>query len=225
MESKVFIVYRTTNLLNQRYYIGVHNLARPWYKGSGAILKRAIKKYGKEYFERQTLYEFADESSAYQKEAELVTIDKIKSDPLIYNVKPGGRGGRSGMITVKDASTGEKVGYVHREHPNVTSGVWVHVHKGNNTWKTALQIRKQMIDTGTNKHWRTRQNQNHTLEAKIKISNSLRGRKQSLETKIKRAKTMKISGNTNYVSTCNYCNFTGIGPAMRRWHFDNCKLK
>ena len=29
----------------------------------------------------------------------------------------------------------------------------------------------------------------------------------------------------NLIHTCTYCNKTGKGPTMRRWHFDNCKHK
>ena len=40
------IVYKTTNLINGKIYIGKDMKNNPNYLGSGTILRRAIKKYG-----------------------------------------------------------------------------------------------------------------------------------------------------------------------------------
>jgi len=45
------IVYKTTNIVNGKYYIGVTNGKDPGYLGSGRVLLSAIKEYGK-----KTLY-------------------------------------------------------------------------------------------------------------------------------------------------------------------------
>jgi len=42
------IIYKTTNLINGKYYIGKDKYNNPSYLGSGFILYQAIKKYGKE---------------------------------------------------------------------------------------------------------------------------------------------------------------------------------
>ena len=49
-------VYKITNLLNGKFYIGVHaghNTKNYW--GSGCAIKAAIKKYGKEFFSREII--------------------------------------------------------------------------------------------------------------------------------------------------------------------------
>lgn len=52
------IIYKTTNIINNKIYISVHNNTNPKYLGSDEKLKRAIKKYGKENFIRETIEEF-----------------------------------------------------------------------------------------------------------------------------------------------------------------------
>ena len=52
-----YTVYKTTNLINSKIYVGLHvtsNLEDD-YLGSGSQLKSAVKKYGKENFKRETL--------------------------------------------------------------------------------------------------------------------------------------------------------------------------
>ena len=42
------IIYKTKNLVNNKIYIGQDKNNNPKYLGSGLILNRSIKKYGKE---------------------------------------------------------------------------------------------------------------------------------------------------------------------------------
>jgi len=85
------IVYITTNLINGKKYIGSHNGNNPYYLGSGARLKYAIKKYGRDNFKRQTLWEGP---GAYMREMEEYYIDyyNAKISPLFYNLTDKGTG-------------------------------------------------------------------------------------------------------------------------------------
>ena len=88
-------VYKTTNLVNGRYYIGktTTKYLNKKYFGSGKILLEAIKKYGEENFKREILaYSDTPEANA-EKERELIG-DLWSTDPLCYNLKAGGLGGR-----------------------------------------------------------------------------------------------------------------------------------
>lgn len=83
-------LYKTTNLVNGKFYYGIHTgpvVERVrLYLGSGILIKQAIKKYGRENFKREVLETFDDYSSAYAREAEVVTEELVK-DPMCYNCK------------------------------------------------------------------------------------------------------------------------------------------
>ena len=53
----MYTVYKTVNLVNGKYYIGVHKTDNPYddYIGSGKLIKRAIKKYGKDSFHKEII--------------------------------------------------------------------------------------------------------------------------------------------------------------------------
>ena len=88
----VYTVYKITNKINDKYYIGVHKTDNPndAYMGSGLAIKNAIQKYGKQNFEKEILLISEDKQPAYDLEKEL-TVDFDKSNT--YNMKRGGVGG------------------------------------------------------------------------------------------------------------------------------------
>lgn len=90
-----WIVYETINKTNGKKYIGVHRQDADvfdGYLGSGAVLEAAVSKYGRDAFERRTLFEFETEAEAYAKERELVSPEWVDSTAT-YNLKQGGLGG------------------------------------------------------------------------------------------------------------------------------------
>lgn len=85
-----FLVYKVTNLVNNKYYIGAHKTKNidDNYIGSGVALKKAIEKYGKENFKKEVLFIFDNPEDMFKKEEELVELNE-KS----YNLRRGGKGG------------------------------------------------------------------------------------------------------------------------------------
>lgn len=214
----MYIIYKTINKINQKYYIGVHNCTRNWYKGSGAILKRAIRKHGLDNFIRETLFVFDSEELAYAKEREIVNEEMLR-DPLCYNLKLGGKGGKTGIVTVKCAKTGEMIGAVSILHPKYISGEWVHLLKGRDTFAkarvSALESRKGKPGP--------RAGTKQSDETRAKIRHSRIGTKQSDETKEKRSASLK--GISWPSVTCPHCGKKGSGNSMKQWHFNRCKHK
>lgn len=89
-----FILYETTNLINNKKYIGVHKTIdlNDGYLGSGIYLRNAIKKYGKENFKKVILDTFDTIDEAFVAEKNKVTEDIVNSDEY-YNLRIGGSGG------------------------------------------------------------------------------------------------------------------------------------
>jgi len=89
-----YIVYKTTNLLDGKFYIGTHRTPNlnDGYMGSGKYLKRAIDKHGPQNFRRDILFVFDNADDMFAKEAELVT-EELLTNENTYNLKVGGFGG------------------------------------------------------------------------------------------------------------------------------------
>ena len=89
----IYTVYKVTNSINHRYYIGVHKTSNPHdsYMGSGPVIKRALGKYGSSNFSKEVLFEFDNEADAYKKEKELLRVSLC--DDMCYNLNAGGKGG------------------------------------------------------------------------------------------------------------------------------------
>ena len=88
-----YTVYKTTNLVNCKIYVGLHvtdNLDDD-YLGSGSQLKSAIKKYGKENFKREYIKICNSPEEMYELEADIVNEDFVKRSDT-YNMKTGGTG-------------------------------------------------------------------------------------------------------------------------------------
>lgn len=87
-------IYLTTNLVTNEKYIGKHyGDLNDNYLGSGTILLRAIKKYGKENFEREILYISQDAEENNIKEKEFIKVFNAVNDRTFYNIAAGGDGG------------------------------------------------------------------------------------------------------------------------------------
>jgi hypothetical protein len=90
-------LYRVTNKLNHKIYIGCHQTdnLEDGYLGSGKAIKKAIHKYGPENFEKTILEYFDNAEDMFMAEAKVVTREFIKGADN-YNIAEGGKGGYKG---------------------------------------------------------------------------------------------------------------------------------
>lgn len=111
-----YIVYQTTNLVNNKIYIGVHKTENPevfdGYIGNGVIISSpssymkpttpfqyAVKKYGTSNFKRTIIKIYNTITEAFSLEASIVDYDFIKRKDT-YNVALGGGEGSQAFIKI-----------------------------------------------------------------------------------------------------------------------------
>lgn len=89
-----YTIYKTTNLINNKYYIGKHQTNDPHdkYLGSGKLILAAIQKYGRDNFVKTILELCHSEEHMNQREKEILTAEHVNNSNC-YNCREGGEGG------------------------------------------------------------------------------------------------------------------------------------
>ncbi len=159
-EKKYHFIYKTTNILSGRYYIGMHSTdnLQDGYLGSGNRLRLAVRKHGKENFKREIL-EFCETREELKKrEREVVTLDEISKEECM-NLVIGGEGG---------LSTAEHVSKYQKER-------W----KDSDYREKTLNMLKESVKRGHkngNYKYDTFTGKKHSDETKKKMSESSKGK-------------------------------------------------
>ena len=86
-------IYKTTNLINNKIYIGKDTTSDPRYFGSGLLIKRAFKKYGSENFIKEVIDTSDDYNELSKKEIYWISFYNSTDKKIGYNISNGGDGG------------------------------------------------------------------------------------------------------------------------------------
>lgn len=214
-----YIVYRTTNLVNGKIYVGVHGTLDPnvfdgylgcntyasrpsTYNNESAVFKRAVKKYGPENFVRETLYVYDNREEAYLKEKEIVNEEFISRSDT-YNICLGGLGGN---FNEKPLYQFDTEGNLIKKWDSSFEALQFYHIKSYHNLETCLQFKERMKGF----YWSRDEN--------IDISLYSKGR-------MKAKKVYKYSGETlkciaeydsiNQASKENYINRTNLSCYIR----------
>jgi hypothetical protein len=89
------VIYKTTNLINKKIYVGKSLKNKNSYMGSGTLLNKAMKKYGKDNFIKEII-DYADTLEELNAK-EIYWIEKLNSteQKIGYNIAKGGTGGNT----------------------------------------------------------------------------------------------------------------------------------
>ena len=183
-------IYKTTNSINGKIYIGKHSTEDPndSYMGSGVAFENAVKKYGKENFVKEILFTYDDEMEAFEKERELVTLAFTKRTDN-YNILVGGYGAPVGEANPMWGKTWSEEHKAEMSRRNSGEGNpmfgKVSAMKGK---KTSDETRKKQSESmkihmkerpqnGENNH---HYGKRHSEEAKRKIGERSRNRPQEM---------------------------------------------
>lgn len=172
-----YTIYKTTNLLNGKIYIGKHQTKdlNDGYMGSGINITRAIKKYGVQNFEKHILFVFQTEEEMNLKEAEIVDDEFVLREDT-YNICAGGKGGW---------------GYYNKNFDSGMKGKKQTVKQKNTAKKTMLALHNDLYNNASKKEeWK---------KSLIGRNPSFKGKTHNNETKEKMsaAKKGKYTGEKN----------------------------
>jgi len=105
--KKYHFIYKTTNTLSGRYYIGMHSTddLNDGYLGSGTYLKRSINKHGKENHSVEILEFLNSREGLAAREKEIVSLQEIAKKECM-NLKVGGKGGFSTEVQKRGSIAG-----------------------------------------------------------------------------------------------------------------------
>lgn len=243
--DKHFIIYKTTCLINEKFYIGQHETydIHDSYLGSGLLLTSAIRKYGKNNFTKEVLYIFNNKNDMNLKEAEIINSDLLK-DPLCYNLALGGQGGNLGeeaaqKIKLKWTLERRIAASIRMKELMKREDV-IEKCKNNTKNGPSLEARQKISETLTGhiqseetklKRAESNRGQKRSEETKQRMSDSQRGHdcsdeaKQNMSSAAKKRTKQAWTGKKRPTKECPHCNKVGADYLMTRWHFDNCKSK
>ena len=87
------IIYKTTNQVNGKIYIGQDKYNNPSYLGSGKILHLAFQKYGIENFKKEIVEECESTELLNEREKFWIAYYNSTDRSIGYNIASGGNGG------------------------------------------------------------------------------------------------------------------------------------
>lgn len=222
-----YFIYKTTNTVNNKFYIGKHQTddLDDGYLGSGVALNHAIKKYGANSFVREILTYASCYDSLNRLECEYVTED-LCNNPQSYNIALGGQGG---CIVLKEGHP-----LYNATRKKITDSLL-------NIWdQTSERVKQLHKEKRVGMHGKK-----HSEETKVKMSATgktvpkpwLNGRTLSENTKIKmnegkqkseaylEAQRIKIKRMQANKKTCEHCGAINLPGNHAKWHGENCKNK
>jgi hypothetical protein len=93
-EKQYHFIYKTTNLLNGKYYYGMHSTDNldDGYLGSGKRLRYSLNKYGRENHNVEYLEFLSNRKSLIEREKEIINLNEIAKEDCM-NLMVGGKGG------------------------------------------------------------------------------------------------------------------------------------
>lgn len=165
-------IYKITNKIDGKVYIGQTQVNDPYYFGGGKLIRRAVKKHGRDNFTKEILEECSSKEELDNKEIYWIEYYNSRDLTVGYNLARGGDGGNrnGGKLTEesrkrisegrKDKNTGKRPKETGRKISEKMKGrVFSEEHK-----RKLSEKRKQRITSDE-----TRKKASQTSKGKINI--------------------------------------------------------
>jgi len=104
------LIYKTTNQVNGKIYIGQDKYNNPNYLGSGKILHLAFQKYGIENFKKEIIEECESVELLNEREKFWISYYKSTDRGIGYNIALGGNGGDTLSKHPNKKEIGKRIG-------------------------------------------------------------------------------------------------------------------
>ena len=172
MRDKLYFMYKTINIKNNKFYIGVHETTnlKDGYLGSGKRFKNSLYYHGKENFKREILEYFDNSKSMYDKEREIVNEELLKN-PKCLNLVTGGKGGFSSKEHMMKCSTAGVNARLQKLKTNELYYFELKKHL-NHQFELNIKLGKVVKFNGQNScNWTGKKHSKETIE-KMKISHN-----------------------------------------------------
>lgn len=251
--TRIYSIYKITNLINLKCYIGFTSKKNPMYRWSSHVscaknetakrtyIQRAIRKHGKDNFEFQVIYQSKDFDHTLNVMEPFFILQLSTLKPSGYNVSVGGDKTTIGIKhseETKQKVMQSRLGRKHSEETKIKMSAsaiqsWTEERreKARNTrlgYKVSEETKRKL--RGREVTQKTRQ----------KMSESLKGRQTSEETRHKRSismtgKKLNVSeANRKSASErakernkpnvqCIHCRALVSVGTLGKWHGQKCK--
>ena len=168
-EKKYHFIYKTTNLISGKYYIGMHSThnLKDGYMGSGRNLRYSIKKYGKDNHKIEVLEFFDNRKDLKKRERDVVNLKEIAKKDCM-NIQLGGYGGFINEAHRKKCSDAGNDAFLFR----LNNDKEFRERISKETSETNLRLIKEGKLKVPTYDWTGR---NHSEESKSKMSESKKG--------------------------------------------------
>lgn len=234
----MYYIYRITNLVNGKTYIGQHKYQdlNDYYMGSGKILKLAIKKHGIENFKKEILvFNISKKEHIDLLEKTFIAFEREKvGAENCYNIADGG-GGSTGHLSeehrkkISEANKGKhmseeakrKISEAHKgkKMPEESCRKNSEAHKGQTPWNKD----KKGLQTAWNKgksSWIKGKHHSEETKKKIGEANSVALKGHTPWNKGKKGQTAWNKGTPMSEETRKKCSEANKG----RRHFNNGEI-
>jgi len=186
-------IYKITNLINNKIYIGKDTTSDPNYFGSGLLINRAKQKYGLSKFIKEIIDETNDYNELSVKEIYWINFYKSNDRSIGYNISSGGDGGDTlsnhpdlELIREKISNNSKTKGKTYEEVFGIENAK-IYKDKLSKSNKRILLGKtfdelygvddskriKEIISLNSKKSWTNERKQKHSENSKLNIHKSL----------------------------------------------------
>jgi group I intron endonuclease len=225
------IIYKTTNLVNGKIYIGQDKNNNLSYLGSGKILHLAFRKYGLENFNKEILEVCESIEELNEREKYWISFYDSTNRSIGYNISLGGNGGDTLSKHPNKEEIGKRIGESNKK-------LWE-----DEAYKTNMsEIRKNQITEETREKLSKLSNgenngmhrKSHKVEAKDKMSEARKNwwndlsddERKKIGKKISEANTGKPGNNWTDEQKKTHSEWMKYNPPFKgKTHTDEVKQR